>query len=78
MWLIDRPRSLLTGPGKGKDTGPDMAHRLYSYQGKDTDWRIKDPRLSLTVLFLKWETWIKATRTLSTGQQATDERTTIK
>lgn len=37
-----------------------MTQRLYSYQGKASGWEVKDPRLSLTVLFPKWERWTHA------------------
>ena len=51
---------------KGR-TRPTMARNVYRYQCKDRDWTVKDPRLSLHVLFLKWETWTQATRTTTTG-----------
>jgi len=37
-----------------------MARRLYSYQGKASDWKIKDARLSLPVLMIAWDKWIHA------------------
>jgi hypothetical protein len=44
-----------------------MATRIYSYKGKDTDWKIRDPRLSPENLIPKWDKWIKATRIITTG-----------
>ena len=37
-----------------------MSNRLYSYQCKQSDWELQDPRLQLTMLIPKWKRMIKS------------------